>query len=153
MTRPCCKRSRCGTTFPCTNAETGNGCCSRHVLGYLFPILRAKNNAQFRGKQKHPAPTANTTGTYLSMVNIGNAPVPKVPRHCHQANCFQQGMLEFEGPIGQCFSRFPIVSSRRRGEKESCWLVGCFGFNGRLRQYFSLYRAVSQREGERGDKG
>ena len=43
--------------------------------------------------------------------------MPKVPRHCHQVKCFQQGMLEFEGPMGQCFSRFPTVSSRRRGEK------------------------------------
>ena len=43
--------------------------------------------------------------------------MPKVPRHSHQVNCFQQGMLEFEGPMGQCFSRFPTVSSRGRGEK------------------------------------
>ena len=49
------------------------------------------------------------------MVDIGNAPVPKVPRHCYQVNCFQQGMLEFEGPMGQCFSRFPTVSSKKRG--------------------------------------
>ena len=60
--------------------------------------------------------TASTTGTSLSVVNIGNAQVPKVPRHC-QINCFQQGMLEFEGPMGQRFSRFPTVLSRRRGEK------------------------------------
>ena len=52
------------------------------------------------------------------MVNIGNAPKPKVPRHYHQVNCFQQGMLEFEGPMGQCFSRFPTVSSGRRGGKK-----------------------------------
>ena len=69
------------------------------------------------GKKKRPALTASTAGTYLSVVDIGNAPVPKVPRHCHQVNCFQQGMLEFEGPMGQCFSRFPTVSSRKRGEK------------------------------------
>ena len=68
-------------------------------------------------KKKCPALTASTVGTYLSMVNIGNAPVPKAPRHCHQVNCFQLGMLEFEGPMGQCFSRFPTVSSRRRGEE------------------------------------
>ena len=70
-----------------------------------------------RGKKKRPALTASTACTYLSEVNIGNAPVPKVPRHSHQVNCFQQGMLEFEGPMGQCFSRFPTVLSRRRGEK------------------------------------
>ena len=69
------------------------------------------------GKKKRPALTASTAGTYLSVVDIGNAPVPKVPRHCYQVNCFQQGMLEFEGPMGQCFSRFPTVSSRKRGEK------------------------------------
>ena len=71
-----------------------------------------------KGEKKRPALTASTAGTYLSVVNIGHAPVPKVPRHCHQVNCFQQGVLEFEGPMGQCFSRFPTVSSRRRGEKE-----------------------------------
>ena len=43
--------------------------------------------------------------------------MPKVPLHCHQVNCFQQGMLEFEGPMVQCFSRFPTVSGRKRGEK------------------------------------
>ena len=43
--------------------------------------------------------------------------MPKVPRHLHQADCFQEEMLEFDGPMGQCFSRFPTVSSRRRGEK------------------------------------
>ena len=26
-------------------------------------------------------------------------------------------MLEFDGPMGQCFSRFPTDSSRTRGEK------------------------------------
>ena len=31
---------------------------------------------------------------------------------------FQEGMLEFDGPMGQCFGRFPTVSSRRRGGKE-----------------------------------
>ena len=33
-------------------------------------------------------------------------------------------MLEFEGPMGQCFSRFPTVStSKRRGEKDCCCIV------------------------------
>ena len=116
MTRPCCKRSRCGTTFRCINGEMEDGCCSQHVLDYLFPIFTAKEQWQ-KGKKKHPAPTVSTTGTCLPLVNIGNAPVAKVPRHLHQVNCFQEGMLEFDGPIGQCFSRFPTVSSRRRGEK------------------------------------
>ena len=82
-----------------------------------LPILRPKNNDQYRGKKNRPALAASTAGTYLSVVNIENAPVPKVPRHCRQINCFLQGMLEFEGPMGQCFSRFSTVSSRRRGEK------------------------------------
>ena len=36
MPRPCCKRSRCGTTFQCINGEMENGYCSQHVLGYLW---------------------------------------------------------------------------------------------------------------------
>ena len=79
--------------------------------------LRPKNNDQKRGKKKRPALTVSIAGTCLSVVNFGNAPVPKVPRHLHQVNCFQEDMLEFNSPIGQCFSRFPTVSSRRRGEK------------------------------------
>ena len=39
MPGPCCKRSRCGTTFQCINGEMENGYCSQHVLGYLFPML------------------------------------------------------------------------------------------------------------------
>ena len=31
-------------------------------------------------RKKRPAPTANTAGSCLSVVNIGNAPVTKVPR-------------------------------------------------------------------------
>ena len=49
-----------------------------------------------RGKKKRPAPTASTGGTCLSVVNIGNVPVPNVPRHLHLVNCIQEGMLEFE---------------------------------------------------------
>ena len=55
---------------------------------------------------KRPAPTASKAGTCLSMVNIGNVPVLKVPRHLHQSNYFQDGILEFDGRMGQCFSRF-----------------------------------------------
>ena len=46
MPRPCCKRSRCGTTFQCINGEMENGYCSQHVLGYLFPILRGKTGPE-----------------------------------------------------------------------------------------------------------
>ena len=52
------------------------------------------------------------------MVNIRNASVPNVPRHLHIDNCFQEGMLQFEGPMGQCFSRFLTVSQRSRGRGE-----------------------------------
>ena len=45
--------------------------------------------------------------------------MPKVPRHLHQVDCLQEGILEFDGPMGQCFSRFPTVSSRRRGGKRN----------------------------------
>ena len=79
--------------------------------------LRPKNNDQKRGKKKRPVPTASTAGTCLSVVSFGDAPVPKVPRHLHQVNCFQEGMLELDSPMGQCYSRFPTVSSGRREEK------------------------------------
>ena len=54
MTRPCCKRSRCGTTFQCTNGEMENGYCSQHVLGYLYLILRPKTMANKGAKRNVP---------------------------------------------------------------------------------------------------
>ena len=42
--------------------------------------------------------------------------VPKVPRHLHLVNCFQEDTLESDGPVRQCVSRFPTVSSRGRGD-------------------------------------
>ena len=53
MTRPCCNRSRCGTTFQCTNGEMENGYCSQHMLGYLFPML-PKNNDHKGAKRNVP---------------------------------------------------------------------------------------------------
>ena len=53
--------------------------------------------------------TKKGAGTCLSVVNFGDAPVPKVPRHLHQVNCFKEGMLELDSPMGQCYSRFPTV--------------------------------------------
>ena len=53
MTRPCCKCSRCGTSFLCTNGEMENGYCSQHSLDYLFSrYLRPKNNDQKRGQKE-----------------------------------------------------------------------------------------------------
>ena len=34
----------------------------------------------------------------------------------HLVNCFQEGMPEFDSPMGQCFSRFLTVLQRTRGE-------------------------------------
>ena len=56
---------------------------------------------------------ASTAGTCLSGVDIRNVSVPKVPRHLYLVGCFQEGMLEQNGPMGQCFSRFMTVSQRR----------------------------------------
>ena len=72
------------------------------------------------GAKKRPAPTASTVGTCLSVVNIGKAPVPKDPQHLYLDNCFQEDVLEFDGSMGQCFSRFLTISqSRGRGEREA----------------------------------
>ena len=65
----------------------------------------------------NPASNARRAGTCLSVAGIGNAPMPKGPRHLHLVNCFQEDMLEFDGPVGQCFSRFPTGSQRRWGEE------------------------------------
>ena len=49
MTRPCCKCSRCGTTFLCTNGEMEDGYCSQHVLDYLFPDICGQRTMTKRG--------------------------------------------------------------------------------------------------------
>ena len=54
----------------------------------------------------------------MSVANIGNAPMPKVLRHLHLVNSFQEGMLVFDGPMGQCFSRFPTILRRSGREWE-----------------------------------
>ena len=44
--------------------------------------------------------------------------MPKVPRYLHPVNCFQEGMLEFDGSMGQCFSRFSQRSGGGGKEEE-----------------------------------
>ena len=82
-------------------------------LGLSFPDINEW------GKKKRPVPTASTAGIYMSVINIENALVLKVPWHLHLVNCFQEGMLEFDGPMGQCFSRCLTVSHRSRGKGEN----------------------------------
>ena len=98
----------------CIKMRREKGYCLHHVLDldYLFPILTANE----WGNKKRPVPTASTAGIYLSVINIENALVLKVPWHLHLVNCFQEGMLEFGGPMGQCFSRCLTVSHRSRGK-------------------------------------
>ena len=38
-----------------------------------------------------------------------------LPCQKFHGNGFQEGMLESDGPMGQCFSRFPTVSQRGEG--------------------------------------
>ena len=53
MTRLCCKRSRCGTTFWCTNGEMENGYCSQHVLDYLFPDICGQRTMTNKGAKRN----------------------------------------------------------------------------------------------------
>ena len=39
--------------------------------------------------------------------------MPNVPRHLYLVNCFKEGMLEFDDPMGQCFGILAIISQRR----------------------------------------
>ena len=50
--------------------------------------------------------------------------MPNGTWHLYLVNCFQEGMLEFGGPMGQCFNTFPTISQSSRG-----------GFWGRGRRY------------------
>ena len=56
VTRPCCKCSRSGTTFSCTNGEMENGYYSQHVLDYLFSDIcgqRTMTNKGAKGNVPH----------------------------------------------------------------------------------------------------
>ena len=90
------------------------GFCLQQVLARLsFPGIYGLRTMTNEGtNKKRPAPTVGTADTCLSVVNIRSTTMPKVPRHPHLVNCFQEGMLKFDGPMGQCFGRFPIVSQR-----------------------------------------
>ena len=59
MPRPCCNRSRCGTTFQCINGEMENGYCSQHVLGYLF------RNSDIDHRQIGACCACSKCGTFL----------------------------------------------------------------------------------------
>ena len=81
------------------------------LAGFLFGISCNDFSHLF------PAPSASTAGTCLYVVNIGSAPMPKIPRYLHLVNCFQ-----FDGPMGQCSADFrqfhiEVVGSMKRGRK------------------------------------
>ena len=75
------------------------------------------NIDQCGAKKKRPAPTASTAGTCLSVVNIGNATVPKVPRHLYLVSCFQEGMLEFGDLMGSVSADFRPLQVWGEGKK------------------------------------
>ena len=50
----------------------------------------------------------------MSVVNIGNAPL--LPRHLHLVNCFQEGMLEFDGPMDSVSADFRPLHREVGGE-------------------------------------
>ena len=60
-----------------------------------------------KGQNKRPAPS-------------GNTPMPKVPRHLHLDNCFQEGMLEFDDPLWVLADLRPFRTEwgRVRGKEE-----------------------------------
>ena len=103
--------------FDVTNGERESRVSLAASAVLPLPGINDQNKDQCRGKKNCPAPTASTGGTCLSLVNTENASMPKVPCHLYLVNCFQQGSLEFDGPVGQCFSRFPTVSKRSLGRR------------------------------------
>ena len=54
VTRPCCHRSRCGTTFQCTNGEMENGYCSQHVLAIFSRYCGQRTMTITGAKRKVP---------------------------------------------------------------------------------------------------
>ena len=44
--------------------------------------------------------------------------MPKAPWHLHQVNCFQESMLEFDGPMGSVSAGFRQFRVGVEGKKE-----------------------------------
>ena len=54
MIHPCCKRSRCWTTFRCTNRKMENGYCLQHVLdGLSFPDICGQRTMTNKGEKRN----------------------------------------------------------------------------------------------------
>ena len=71
-------------------AQWGNGerLWLAACMGLSFPNICSQRTMTSKGaKKKRPTRTASTAGTCLFVVTVGNASVPKVPRHLHQVNC------------------------------------------------------------------
>ena len=86
--------------------------------------LRPKDNDQWRGKKKRPAPTATAAGTCLSVVNIRNASKPKVPRHLHLVSYFQVKLEADKLQICKCHLPnhvHPMWQTVRRQNKTCPW--------------------------------
>ena len=121
MNCTCCKCNRFGTIFRCNKWGKRENVSLEQVLDYLFLVLTAKEQCPMKGQKEkqRPALLVSTVDTCLSLVNIGNAPMPKVPRHANLVHCFQEDMLECYGHMGKCFGRFtvtgtfPILTSNR----------------------------------------
>ena len=86
VTRNCCKRHACKQVqvFRCNNlGKRKRVSLSASAVLYFPGIYSQKKTMTNEGPKKRPAPTAATASTYLLVVNIGNAPIPEVPRYFH----------------------------------------------------------------------
>ena len=71
-----------------------------------------KRNTRDKNNSKWPSLTENVS------------PMPKDARHLHVVNCSQEGVLEFNSHMRQCFSKFLTVSKRAVGARGGIgWLV------------------------------
>ena len=88
------------------------------MLDYLFPIVTAKEKMTNEGAKRNVPHLLQAQQALFVCGQYRKRCSAKVLRHLHLVNCFREGMLDFDGPMGQCFSRFLTVSQRSRGEGE-----------------------------------
>ena len=70
--------------------------------------------------KKRPALTASTAGTYLSVVNIGNASVPKVPWHLTKSTVSRRVCWSLKvvwGNASADFRQFQIGGEGKKKER------------------------------------
>ena len=84
-------------------------------IGLSFLDIAAKEQCPIKGQKKRPALTASTANTYLSVVNIGNAPVQGIVTKSTVSSRVCWSLKVLWGSVSADFQQFQVGGE---GKKE-----------------------------------